>query len=127
MPPPDPNQRKILIVDDHPDSARTMMWIVETLGYQAIMAYDGPTALEMARIYHPKFILLDIDLPGMKGYEVCEAMKKEPELREAIFVAQTGWDQPQHAERSKSAGFDHYLVKPIRPEVLQAILAGKNS
>ena len=115
----------VLVVDDHVDCAKTTVWTIEALGHNATMVHDGAAAIEMARSMVPDFVLLDISLPGMSGYEVCETLRKDPRLNHTVFIAQTGWDQPEHVRRSKAAGFDHHLVKPIQLGALQEILAEK--
>ncbi len=110
---------RVLVVDDNEASARTMGWMLEALGYQAQAAYNAKDALEIAHNYKPDVILLDIGMPDMNGYTLCGRMREDTELKHTIFIAQTGWSQEQHLQRSKEAGFDYHLVKPIRMEVLQ--------
>jgi len=117
-----PRKYRALIVEDNEALAKTMMWTLEMLGATAEMAHDGQTAIELAKSFHPDIVFLDIGLPGMNGYEICEAMRKEPALQNTVFVAQTGWGKKEHRERSKQAGFDYHLVKPVDMEVLKNIL-----
>ena len=86
------------------------------------MATDGQTAIALAKSFIPDAVLLDIGLPGMNGYEICEAMRREPALKNTLFIAQTGWSQREHRERSKEAGFDYHLVKPVSIDALKNIL-----
>ena len=67
--------------------------------------------------------MLDIGMPGMNGYDLCMALRSNPALNHAVFVAQTGWGQPSHIQRSKEAGFDHHLVKPLDLSDLEPIIA----
>lgn len=113
---------RILVVDDNENCAQTMMWIMEMLGHTAVIALDGESAITLAKTFRPDVVLLDIGLPGMNGYEICEAMKREPLLQEALFIAQTGWGQKEHRERSKKAGFHYHLVKPVDITRLKNIL-----
>ncbi len=115
--------RRILIVDDNIASAKTMMWMVELLGNVAEVAHEGNAAVKLALNFHPDIVLLDIGLPGMNGYEICEIMRRMPSLQKTVFVAQTGWGQKEHLERSKSAGFDHHLVKPVDMTLLKNIIS----
>jgi len=117
-----PRNYRILVVDDNENCAKTMMWGLEGLGHTAVMALDGPSAIKLAIYFRPDAVLLDIGLPEMNGYEICKAMRNEPVLRNTLFVAQTGWGQKEHRERSREAGFDHHLVKPVDVEVLKNIL-----
>ncbi|WP_414830454.1 ATP-binding protein [Alteromonas sp. H39] len=103
----------VLIADDNQDAAITMGWILEAKGCDVIVVEDGPSALEAVKQTAPDLVLLDIGMPGMNGYDLCIALKKLPALRDAVFVAQTGWGQPSHIKRSKESGFHHHLVKPL--------------
>ena len=113
---------RILVVDDSEACAKTMMWTMESLGHTAQIALDGYTAIETAKNFLPNVVLLDIGLPGMNGYEICQAMRKLPALKNSIFIAQTGWGQKEHRERTKEAGFDYHLVKPVDIKALTNIL-----
>lgn len=113
---------RLLVVDDNKVCAKVMMWGLEALGHTARMATDGQTAIELAKSFLPDAILLDIGLPSMNGYEICQAMRKEPALKDTLIVAQTGWSQTEHRKRSKEAGFDYHLVKPVDVEMLKNIL-----
>ena len=103
----------VLIADDNQDAAITMGWILEAKGCEVVVVEDGPTALNAVKQYTPDLLLLDIGMPGMNGYDLCIALKKLPALKDAVFVAQTGWGQPSHIKRSKESGFHHHLVKPL--------------
>ncbi len=114
---------RVLVVDDNKSSAKTMGWMLELLfGHEVQLAYDGASAIAMARNFLPDLVLLDIGLPGISGYEVCHAMRQEPLLKNSKIVALTGWGQKEHRERSKAAGFDHHLVKPVTVDTLQGVL-----
>lgn len=114
---------RVLIVDDNEASAKTLGWTLEMLGHESRLAHEGKKAIEVAKDYVPDIILLDIGLPGMNGYEVCRAIRQEPKLRDAVIIAQTGWGQKEHLKLSQEAGFNYHLVKPIRIETLEGILA----
>lgn len=113
---------RILVADDNDSITKTFGWMLEVLGYEARVARDGEEALTIARSFLPDVIMLDINLPGMNGYEVCQKMRAEPALAKCVFIAQTGWSQPEHLERSRKAGFDHHWVKPIPMERLEKLL-----
>jgi len=113
---------RILIVDDNEASAKTLGWTLEMLGHDIRLAHESFKAIEIAKSYKPDIVMLDIGLPGMNGYEVCEALRKLPSLEACVIIAQTGWGQKEHMQRSQEAGFDYHLVKPIRIEVLEGIL-----
>jgi CheY-like chemotaxis protein/two-component sensor histidine kinase len=115
------NMYRVLIVDDNEASAKTLGWMLEMMGHDIRLAHEGRKAIETADAYNPHIILLDIGLPGMNGYEVCETLRQRPALKNCVIIAQTGWGQKEHVERSRAAGFNHHLVKPIRMEKLQEI------
>ncbi len=117
------NVLHVLIVDDNHASAQTLGWMIELLGHEVRLAHDSQSALDAARDFLPQVVLLDIGLPGTSGYEVCEQMKKLPALQDTVFIAQTGWSQDEHRRRSREAGFQHHLVKPVSLQTLEPILA----
>lgn len=107
-----PRQR-ILVVDDNQDAADSLAMLMKLRGYDALVAYDGTTALEMAANSRPSVVLLDIGLPGMDGCEVCRRMR-ELGLTDMRIIAMTGYGQEADRERSREAGFDVHAVKPVR-------------
>ncbi len=114
--------RRILVVDDDADVANSMAMLLETCGHQVHIAYDGVTALEIAREHRPEVILLDIGMPGMSGYEVARRLRQQPELHGTLLIALTGWGQEADRQRACEAGFDHHLVKPVDLAALEALL-----
>ena len=114
--------RRVLVVDDNRDSAESLAQLVQLLGHEVRTAFDGPSALEVAVAFVPEFVLLDIGMPGMDGYEVALHLRQIPLLRNAVLVAQTGWGQEEDRRRSQEVGFDHHLVKPVEMTALQALL-----
>jgi signal transduction histidine kinase len=119
--------RKILVVDDHADSARSLSILLGILGHEVRTAQDGPSALAEARSHPPDVVLLDIGLPGMDGFEVARRMRQESSLKNAILLAITGYGQDEDRRRTREAGFDAHLVKPIDPKNLNRLLAGLGS
>lgn len=115
--------RRILVVDDNIDTADTSAMLLKLEGHTAQIALDGPTAIETAREFRPEIILLDIGLPGMSGYEVARALRGQPQNRNALLVAITGYGQLDDREQSKGAGFDHHLTKPVDMDQLRAAIA----
>ncbi len=116
--------RRVLVVDDHRDAADSLALLLRLLGAEAHVARDGPQALEAVGTVRPAVVLLDIGMPGMDGYEVARRVRLRPEWREVVLVALTGWGQEEDRRRSREAGFDHHLVKPVDPPALEALLAG---
>ncbi len=114
---------RVLVVDDNVDSARAAAKILARNGYDVQVAYDGPERGGKRRILHqPAFVLLDIGLPGMDGYEVAMRLRQEPGLQEAMLVAVSGYGEEGDRRRSREAGFDHHLVKPVDPIVLLKLM-----
>lgn len=114
---------RVLVVDDNLDAAETLAMLLEMSGHDVKMANDGPEAIEVARRELPQVVLLDIGMPGMNGYDVARKLREQPETRGMVLVAMTGWGQEEDMARSKEAGFDHHLVKPVEPAVLSNLLA----
>ena len=121
--PPSLSSRRILVVDDNRDAAASLGLLLETLGGEAEVAYDGEEALAKVRERRPDLVLLDIGLPGMSGHEVCRALRTEMPNGKTVIVAVTGWGQEQDRRRSREAGFDAHLVKPVTPADLLTLLA----
>ncbi len=109
---------RVLMVEDNPDSAETLGMILELLGHHVRVVHDGVAALDAARANVPDIVLIDIGLPGMNGYEVAEAMRRDPQLGRIVLVALTGYGRPEDKARAMAAGFDYHLVKPVDVEAL---------
>ncbi|MBV8774407.1 MAG: PAS domain-containing protein, partial [Deltaproteobacteria bacterium] len=116
-----PENLKVLIVDDHRDAAIAMATLLESSGYEVQTCFEGAAALEKAETFQPHVIVLDIGLPGMDGYEVAQKMRQM--LPDAKLVALTGWVAEENAARAREAGFNHFMVKPVRLEKLLKLLA----
>jgi two-component system CheB/CheR fusion protein len=114
--------RRILVVDDNADAAESLAMMLQLNGHEVRTALDGPAALEAARAFKPQFVLLDIGLPGMSGYEVAGRLRQRPETQKAVLIAVTGYSQAEDRQRSKEAGFDHHLAKPVTLDELNAAL-----
>jgi CheY-like chemotaxis protein len=103
----------ILVVDDSADTAFGMVRLLRMLGNEAIAAHSGPEAIESARTFRPDFVLLDIGLPGMDGYQVASALRQDEAHKDAVIIAVSGYAQENDRRRSQAAGFDHHLMKPV--------------
>jgi PAS domain S-box-containing protein len=114
--------RRVLVVDDNRDSAESIALLAEIWGHEVRTALDGPSALDIAAAYRPEVILLDIGLPGMDGYEVARQLRQR-QGGDPVLVAMTGYGMEEDRRRSREAGFDHHLVKPVDPEGLRVLLA----
>ncbi len=114
---------RILIVDDNADAAELLATSVERMGHRAEVAHDGPTGLAAAARFHPEVALLDIGLPVMDGYELARHLRELPGLAGVRLIAVSGYSQETDLEHAAAAGFESYLVKPIRLEQLAEVLA----
>ena len=114
---------RVLVVDDHLDTAQTLAMLLKTSGHDVRTAHTGPTALEAALDYRPNVVLLDIGLPGLNGYEVAKWIRQQPVLHNIVLIAMTGYGQESDRQRSQEAGFDHHLAKPADFGKVQQILA----
>jgi signal transduction histidine kinase/ActR/RegA family two-component response regulator len=120
---PHPSPLKVLVVDDNADTVLSFTMLLKTLGHDVRAAHDGPTAVQVALDYRPDIVLLDIGLPGLNGYEVAKRIRQQPDFKNVVLVALTGYGQDSDRQSSLQAGFDHHLVKPARLAQLQKILA----
>jgi signal transduction histidine kinase/DNA-binding response OmpR family regulator len=114
---------RILVVDDLQASAETLSTLLQMEGFQVRVAHDGQEALSIAREFRPNVVLLDIGLPGMNGFEVAHGLRKQPESREALLIALTGYGEAESRTRSAQAGFDFHMVKPADVNLLLSMLA----
>jgi PAS domain S-box-containing protein len=113
---------RILIVDDYADAAESLMMVLEAQGHEVETADCGMKAIELAQVFQPQFVLLDIGLPDLNGFEVAKRLRALPETRDAILIAITGYGQPEYLDLSQSAGFNHQLLKPVDFEKLTLLL-----
>jgi CheY-like chemotaxis protein len=115
-------RRRIVIADDNQDMADSLKVILELDGHVVRATQDGEGAIELARSVKPDFLLLDIGMPKLNGYDVARHIRMQPWGREMRLVAITGWGQPEDRARSIEAGFDYHLTKPVPLEDLAEIL-----
>ncbi|QJR13967.1 ATP-binding response regulator [Usitatibacter palustris] len=118
-------RRRILVVEDHADTAQTLATLVALDGHEVRAVHDGPAALEMAPGYLPEVILIDIGLPGMDGFEVARRMRALAQTRASLLVAVTGYGQERDRRMALAAGFDEHLVKPVNVQALCAVIREK--
>ncbi len=117
-------RRKVLVVDDQVGQAQILAKLFSTMwGHETLTAHDGPSALDMMRGERPDIVLLDIGLPGMNGFEVAEHVRSDPQFRDTLLVALTGYGQEEDQRRSEQAGFDLHLVKPPSVTTLKELFA----
>ena len=114
--------RRILVVEDNVDGARSLESLLKMLGHEVAVTHDGTAGLETARAFHPDLAILDIGLPGMNGYEVARRLRQMPEQRGLTLVAMTGWGKDEDRKKALEAGFNAHLVKPVELHDLEALL-----
>jgi two-component system CheB/CheR fusion protein len=120
-PEPNPSKSKnILVVDDNADAAQMLEILLSMEGHKVQLAYDAETGLLMAGEFNPDVCLLDIGLPGMNGYEAARELRQF--LPDALLISISGWGQEEDQRRSKEAGFDHHLVKPVEIEDITKLI-----
>lgn len=113
---------RILIAEDNRDSADSLKALLELLGYETHIAYDGESAVRAAAALRPDAIIMDIGLPGLNGYDAARRIRAQRPSRRVLIVALTGWGQHTDRLRSAEAGFDHHLIKPLDLAALKRIL-----
>jgi signal transduction histidine kinase/CheY-like chemotaxis protein len=114
--------RRVLVVDDNLDAARSLARLLKLEGHDAEVAHDGMEAIEKAAAYKPEVILLDIGMPQMNGYDACRKIREEPWGERIKIIALTGWGQQEDRRKTRDAGFDAHLVKPVDLETLREML-----
>src|SRR5699024_127833 len=97
--------------------------LLEYLGHEVRIAHDGFQGLNALPSFQPDAVLLDIGLPRLDGFETAKRMRATPEGNNAVLIALTGWGRADYRRRTAEAGFNHHLVKPVEPEVLERLLA----
>jgi CheY-like chemotaxis protein/two-component sensor histidine kinase len=114
--------QRIVVVDDSRDAAESLALLLESLGADVHTATDGPAALEELDAYRPSVMLLDIGMPGMDGFEVARRARQRLDGRDLTIIALSGWGQEEDRRRSREAGIDYHLVKPVDVDELGRLL-----
>jgi PAS domain S-box-containing protein len=115
--------RRVLVVDDNRDAADSLEVMLRLAGNDVRIAYDGVEAVRVAHEFNPSVVLLDLGMPRMNGYDAARAIRRACPGPGPALIAVTGWGLEEDRRRSKDAGFDHHLVKPVSAERLNALLA----
>jgi CheY-like chemotaxis protein len=117
-------RRRILVADDNRDAAESLAMMLRLAGHEVHTAHDGQEAVEAAAWFRPEVVLLDIGMPRLNGYDACRRIREEAWGKGIVLAALTGWGQEEDKFRSREAGFDEHLTKPVEPAALEKILAG---
>jgi CheY-like chemotaxis protein len=113
---------RVLIVDDHRATAKTLSSLVTIWGHDVRCAYDGATALALAAAFRPDVLLLDMMMPDVSGFEVAMQVRRQNRLHNCFIIAITGRTDAKHRNRSYEAGADLFLIKPVAPSNMQTLL-----
>jgi len=109
-------------VDDNADAGDSLAMLLRRLGHQVEVSHDGAAAVELATAFRPEFVLLDIGLPGMDGFEVARELRAREATRAASLIGVSGYGQEEDRRKAREAGFDHYFTKPMDLSALQDLL-----
>lgn len=112
------NRLRALVVDDAPDVTEMLAILLQYAGYEVVMVYSGPQALNAARAERFDVVVSDIGMPGMSGYQLAEAVRALPDYEFTPMIAVTGFTMYEDRERALSCGFNAFLTKPINPRDL---------
>ena len=111
--------KRILVAEDDPDNRCIVVKVLTPEGYEILEADDGRSALALARRARPDLIVMDLGMPGMKGWEAPCRLKADAQTADIPIIALTAWDE----ERAREAGCDAYLSKPCRPKTIREAVA----
>ena len=110
--------KHILIVDDYPDALEIWVIYLTSFGYRVSTAADGQTAIALAERLLPDLIVLDLELPGISGWDAARRLRRNPRTEDIPLIAATGYSHERQLTMARDAGFDRVLVKPVEPEAL---------
>jgi CheY-like chemotaxis protein len=112
--------KRILLVDDYPDALEIWGLYLRSLGYDVVTAEDGLTAVDLAHQHHPDVIVLDLELPGITGFEAAARLRQASDTRHIPLIAATGYSHVKQLNQARDCGFDSIVVKPCEPAALVA-------
>jgi two-component system, sensor histidine kinase len=115
--------QRILLIEDNRDARDTLRMMLELSGHEVFEAAEGDSGLRLLRSKRPRIALIDVGLPGIDGYDVARRYRAQAADSDVVLVALTGYGTDEARRRSHEAGFDHHLVKPVNPDVLEKLLA----
>jgi CheY-like chemotaxis protein len=119
---PPARSRRVLVIEDNPDSLDSLRDVLELKGYDVRVARDGPRGMALARSFRPEVVICDIGLPGMDGYQVARAFREDDDLKDTYLVALSGYARPDDLRQAAQAGFDRHVAKPSSLESLEQLL-----
>ena len=113
--------RRVLVTDDNVEGAEALAVVLGLVGHDVRVAHSGLDTLEIAAVFRPEVVFLDVGMPGMDGYEAAMLLRRIAGLERTLLVAVTGYGQESDRQRAREAGFDEFLVKPALPEALRTL------
>lgn len=125
--PPADERLRVLVIDDNQDAADTLAELLALSDHDVEVAYSGPAGLAAAQRFQPEVVLCDLGLPGMDGFAVATTLRATPETRSAHLIAVSGYGQEEDRRRSREAGFELHLTKPVDPAAIERILTHMRS
>jgi len=129
-PQPDPHawhpwyRLRVLVVDDNTDAAHVLGLLIGSLGFKAHAVTDGREVADAVAAFKPRTVFLDLDMPGMDGYEIARRLREQPFGAHLRLIAVSGWGEDSKPPSADTADFNHYLTKPVEPDALMRILFG---
>jgi len=123
QPAKDPRSTRVLVVEDNPDTAMSLMTLLVMRGYMVHNAYNGLSAVQVAGSFHPDVVILDIGLPDITGHEVARRIRASSGGKYVRMIALTAWGDDEQRKRSAAVGCECHLVKPVRLTDLMNVLA----
>lgn len=114
--------RRIVVVDDNRDAGDSLAELLRALGHEVHIARDGLEALAAAEAHRPQFILMDLGMPNLNGYDACRRIRDESWGQDIVITALSGWGQTGDKQRSAEAGFTHHLTKPVDLHALRHLI-----
>jgi CheY-like chemotaxis protein len=114
--------QRVLVVDDNTDAAASLALLLKMEDYEVCTAADGEEAIEQARTFEPQIIFMDLAMPRLDGLEAARRIRALPQGEHVRIVALTGWGQEADRQRTRDAGMDHHLIKPVSLDALQNVL-----
>jgi len=115
----------VLVVDDNGDAAESLAALLQAYGATVAVACDGADALHTGAVFRPDVIFMDLGMPVLDGWDATRHLRTTEWGAHVLMVALSGWAQAEDRERSRTAGFDHHLAKPIEPEVAVRLASGR--
>ena len=120
---PSRHHLRILVIEDNRDAADSLRMFLQLLGHEVSVAYNGTEGVAQVHALQPHVILSDIGLPGLNGWEVAQAVRRDPATADVTLIAVTGYGSDEDKRHARQVGYDYLLTKPADPEALLRLLS----